>query len=856
MANETNLEKLRRAAEAWLPEDGSLSATEVSELLQTAGVAPEALEARFAAQVPLESCAAFQALLPSYRAGNLPQARKLLLEDHLRHCVACRHALHPDAAKAAPTARVAAARHSRVPQWAYWAAAAVIVIAVASWAGRAGLLPGQSQAVATLEQSSAGAYAITGSQVRPVATGYVLRSGDELRSGAGAEIVLRHGTAIEMGSRTALLVAKGWSGTTVHLLHGEMIVRAAAQGWGRQLHVATADSRITDQGTVFAVAHGLMGSRVAVAEGRVAFEYSSHGQTHTETLLAGEEATSNERLALVPMRQEFNWSRNAGQYLAMLDELSTMGKQLEALAPAAPRFNSQLLSMVPANAALYAAIPNLNQALTETQQILNSDLGSSPALESWWNQPGKNGGPTHGQALENTLNRVQQVTGYLGNEIALAASGGAGHGFVVLAAVTKPGLAAAISSLSSGQNGHGAQVRILTNPADAGTGTSKALLIWIGNNRLVATDNGALLQECAALAQRSGPGPFLQSQLYQKVAPLYQAGASWILAANLNHLHTSHVPSGVSESNAGASHPEFLVARSQLLGNGTPSEVEVDFSGARSGLAGILSEPGPMAGLQFISPQASLVTSVLTVNPAQMQALLGGHSHHAGKPETPQEQAVSADLTNLFHTLGGEFTFAQDGPVLPKPAWKAIVEVNDTLAAQNAIAQLITDGNALAKHPFALSKQTSGGQTIYTVGRGAQALFTYTYAGSYLVAGSNATEVEDALQTYQSGTGLPFSTQFQEQLPQNGHTNFSALLYHNLGANVASLSQTLLPSISAEWQPEVKALLSSATPGLTYAYATPDSIQVASTRGLLGLTIQDVLALQLHAGSKHQKRSR
>ncbi|MGH9477058.1 MAG: FecR domain-containing protein [Terriglobales bacterium] len=846
---------LRRATEALLPDDASLSAAEVAELLTAAGADPAALTVRAQASIPLESCAAFQALLPAYRAGTLAAARRLLVEDHLHQCVACRHALHPSAVATPLPAPSSVSPRRRVPAWAYAAAAVVIAVAVIGFAGRADLLPGQSPALATLTASGGGAFAVSGAAVAPASSGYVLDTGARLRTGSrpGAELALRDGTRLELGRRTEVSLVRGWTGITVHLLSGEMIVRAQPQPWGRRLYVATADSRIADQGTIFSVAHGLLGSRVAVAEGRVAFTFEHNGRELRQTVLAGQEATSDSRLALVPVQDAFNWSSNAGQYLALLGELSSLDKQLESLASPPPRYHSELVGLVPANAFIYAAIPNLNLTLGQVQQILQSDLTSNSALSAFWNQADKSG-QTNGQQIQGMLNRLQQITGFLGDEFALAAAADPKPGLVMLASVAKPGLPAALAHLPAAP--HAPALQVLTSPNAAGTGFSRSLLVWIGNGKLIASHNGALLQVCAALAQTSTPGPFLQSTLYQKIAPLYQSGANWILAADVNQLRLLHVHAKVSSAAQPASHITYVVARTQLRNSGTPTSIEVDFSGPRSGLAGVLAAPGPMGGLAFISPQASFAASFLTQSPAQLMTVMHGDHHKTSSSPSPspQKQALRQDQTNLASTLGGEFTLAQDGPIVPTPGWKAAIEVNDSLATQADIAQLVHDINAAApaNKQLTINQQTSNSYTIrvLTQGGAAQPVLAYTFAGSYLLAGSSVSEVEDGLQSYASGTGLAASSQFQSLLPQNSQSNFSALIYHNLNQSLAPLVAKLVPSVPANWQSAVQALLTNSTPGLSYVYARPSSLELASSRGLLGLTLSDLLALQLHSNRR------
>src|SRR6266446_1734560 len=74
---------------------------------------------------------------------------------------------------------------------------------------------------------------------------------------------------------------------------------------------------------------------------------------------------------------------------------------------------------------------------------------------------------------------------------------------------------------------------------------------------------------------------------------------------------------------------------------------------------------------------------------------------------------------DLASALGGELTLALDGPVLPTPSWKAVVEVNNSGALQLAIEKLVQDVNREAQksnHPGVTLNQTqAGGRTFYTM---------------------------------------------------------------------------------------------------------------------------------------------
>ena len=66
----------------------------------------------------IRSCADFQSLIPEFRAGRLPEARALLLQDHLNECVACRRQFEGRVVVIPAAPPPAARRESHTIRWA------------------------------------------------------------------------------------------------------------------------------------------------------------------------------------------------------------------------------------------------------------------------------------------------------------------------------------------------------------------------------------------------------------------------------------------------------------------------------------------------------------------------------------------------------------------------------------------------------------------------------------------------------------------------------------------------------------------------------------------------------------------
>src|SRR5690606_34494094 len=131
-----------------------------------------------------------------------------------------------------------------------------------------------------------------------LAPGAELFEDDVLRTSAGAHAILEltDGSRLEVNQRTKLSVHAAWSGQTVRLDYGDVLMQAAKQRRGR-LRVVTWDSVASVKGTIFAVSSATAGSLVSVVEGAV--EVSQPG-TET-TLTSGEQAASTTALSSVLM---------------------------------------------------------------------------------------------------------------------------------------------------------------------------------------------------------------------------------------------------------------------------------------------------------------------------------------------------------------------------------------------------------------------------------------------------------------------------------------------------------------------------------------------------------------------------
>src|SRR5687768_2770187 len=435
----------------------------------------------------IRGCEDFQSLIPAYLKGDLSPARKLLLEDHSNECIPCRQELKAQksfaatssatyvrqpARKAQASPQRTVARRWSTTKVARWSAAAALVVCV----GLAALftyerldLSGTTLA-ATVESSNGVAFVVSDEHIRPLAAGEELKKGERIRTAKDSDAVLRlrDGSTVEMRERSEFSVSENMRGVTVKLDRGDVIVEAAKQDRGR-LFVQTPDSVVSVKGTIFAVESGTKGSRVSVVEGEVKVDHAGK----QETLLPGDQTTTNASLEKAPVEKTVAWSRKAAKYANLVTELAKLRKDLnQKVARPGVRHSSRFIDLVPENTVFYAALPNLSETLAQSQRIMQERIKQNPALAEWSKGNKGNG---FGLLNDKTLARVREFGSHLGDEIVLAAEmdpvknepkGVLVLGEVKNAASFRTYLDGQLSRLAS-EFGDGAKVRIIEDPLTA-----------------------------------------------------------------------------------------------------------------------------------------------------------------------------------------------------------------------------------------------------------------------------------------------------------------------------------------------------------------------------------------------------
>ena len=830
------------------------------EIRTAAGHIMQKLEGSSASQQldMIRGCEDVQRLLPAFNAGELAAGRAMVVEAHLRDCVSCRsrsRGLASEAVKWAPAPTVQKTRG-----WnPFLMAAAAAVLAICAFFVNNAYFAIPAGARATVQSVDGVAYKVMPNGDQLLAAGTQLNEGDLLRTTAGAHafVKLYDGSVVEVRERSEFSVQARGKEATIAMGRGAVIVQAAKRTSGH-LYVKTPDCRVAVTGTVFSVNSGLKGSRVSVVEGTVDV---SHGGAD-DILHAGDQVSTGSNMEFIPVQQDIAWSRDLPRHLELLAQFSKLQHRLEAVQMPGPRFQSALLDRMPADAVFFASLPNAGQALEDANRIMQEQIQQSPELREWWSH----GNPNSTAEMNEMVTKLRALSDYLGDEIIVIGLPGQKAGVAVVATLRRSDIQSFLQTQFAQIGGNG-KLDVITEKDLRGVpdNTHNPIALVRQDVVVFGADRNSLERVNAQL--NAGGGGLSSTEFGQRLKEAYDRGAGFVIAADLHRIISHEASYGRGRARrhdqdldrSGFGDMRYLVLEHREV-NGTPdNRMVIDFARERRGMASWLAQPAPMGSLEFISRSASVAVAFVGKDPQlMMNDILDMDTGDKAKQQAEIADAearlklrIREDIVAHF---GGDGAFALDGPVLPTPSWKAIIEVHDAPGLAESLTKLteaFNEQSASKNHPGVdMKTEDVNGQRYYTVqGRESKAEPMYfTFAAGYMIIGPNRAVLMNTLHTRATGDSLARSPEFKALLPKDQNANYSALAYQNLGP----ILQPLLSQMSGDQAKVVQQLAADSKPSVICAWGRQNQIEAVTNSRLFGFDWMAVGSL-LNPGTSHRR---
>jgi ferric-dicitrate binding protein FerR (iron transport regulator) len=761
------------------------------------------------------TCAEFRQDLHAYLLNELSGSRRILVEDHLSRCVGCRARI----AEMKGERRIIAMPRrssSRGVQWGVLAAAAVVLFGVL-YLGRDAIdrmmAPGGPRA--TIVSVDGGLFRLPVGTLERDAT---IGDHESVRTGPGGHAVLRltDGSTVDVNERTELFVSAAWSGQSIHLQRGDIIVKAAKQRRGR-LRVLTRDSVASVKGTVFAVSAGMGGSVVSVVEGAVAVN-----QPGREVLLSpGQQAASMPALA-TSVAQAVSWSPEAEYYLELLGSFATIEREL-ATFPDELRTNSALLSYLPAGAVVYATVPNPGVTIGRALFLAEDQAARNAAFGTWWNSE-------TGQLLRQMTDRVQSVSPLLREEIVSCASilGADGPVPIVMARVQPGSRAKLVTALEA---------------LFAAAGESPASYS-VSDELMVVSDSPSHLAWALAHLGQGAGSPFAAA-----IGERYRRGVGWLVAMDAPPLITVMAAKDDAPpiELAGMIGMKYLFLEQRAPAGAVENEVTFAFQGPRTGMGSWLADAGSGGAAEYLPADALAAGYVSIREPLQLFEEFAAQITRV-EPDFERglasldEKLGAGFAQNVAAAFGTEAALALTGFSTSGLTWVMASVAYNPAVIDGSLRKLVETFNAELgpdeqARRIVLQEENAGGRTWNTLKPGGLPLgMTWTYDGGYMVAASDRGSAERAIATRNGGSPLIWSADFLGQLPWSAGLHPSAFAWLNAKGALGILS-----ALSSN--PRLAELVAARDPILAVFDGRPEQIHGASRTRISGL-IMDVMLFE------------
>ncbi|MCY3621446.1 MAG: FecR family protein [Gammaproteobacteria bacterium] len=717
----------------------------------------------------------YGSLIPAYLVGRLNDAQRLLFEDEVRTSIPLRRALaaargEGGGNQATPIVQSAAdprpergsARKDR--RW-FYAIAAGVAVAV----GAVLILPildEPAMRLARVDTVEGMSLRQVGGQWVPLVQDDWIEDGQRLATKQNGTALLQFedGSRVEVAPRSLLLLTGGRGGSRLRIDHGDVIVQVTPQGDGT-FDIATDDLVVEVVGTTLGVSHGTKGSRVAVIEGEV--EVSHGGKT--TSLQAGDQYGTRKTTATA-LEETVGWSREAERYVEILQAYADLQRDIEAALTVDSRHSTRLLDLVPAQTSVYVAVPNAPATIAEAYD----------AVEAFHDRLRASQFPPHESTamVKEMVGWLGELGEHLGPETVLALHWeDSDSPVLLLLAEAREGLHAVIADklreVGQTVGSEDIGVEIVDAPEEAQEGR---LAIWLTGGLFAATASPATFVELRATLQ-GAPNRFREGALYARLAEVYERGAEYVAGADLTRLGLDEFANPLLDFRGA----QTAIAEHRLDEELALAALEVRFDTDNPDRVPLLDQPGPMGALKFFSPDATLAGALVLPDSKKLKAVVDAWLADL-RPAYADQPAASEFVEGLADIVGGEIAVALDGPLLPQPSWKAVVEVYDQARLQTMVEtsagllQLAVGDDELG---LEVVEGTAPSEPVYRLSAGGIAVY-YAFIDGYLVLAGNRTVLDRARGTYESGVTLLDGGRFQKLLPLDSYLDFSAVTYARL----------------------------------------------------------------------------
>ncbi len=305
------------------------------------------------------------------------------------------------------------------------------------------------------------------------------------------------------------------------------------------------------------------------------------------------------------------------------------------------------------------------------------------------------------------------------------------------------------------------QKELATLPAGS-QGVEYAL---VRDHELVVSNSVATMKEINSQLNAGASG-FATSDFGKQISGAYGRGAGVILAADLKQIvqhgfgiATHHGGQATELNQTGIEDMQYLIAEHREKSGQPENHLSLQFAGARKGVASWLGAPAAIGSLDFVSQNASLAVAVLSKDPkAIVDDMLAMAATRDRSALNDAESKLQINLReDLAANFGGDALMSLDGPILPTPSWKLVVEVYDSERLEKTLERLLqsvqSQQSGKDAHTVTIEWKDVGSQRYYLVHdlTSGKEVAHYTFSDGYMIVAPTRALLMDALHTHSTG---------------------------------------------------------------------------------------------------------